>query len=128
MSACENILVNADQTLTKENASTAEATKLPYLMALMDLPTEYGEELTENGIVITVIADSTRERRQNIRMQIDSSIKGNTLEPNKYEKNVQENVHGVQIIYLMVHANKHNSIIMVNTMIMIQWLTLSNYV
>jgi hypothetical protein len=105
-----------------------EATKLPYLMALMDLPTEYGEELTENGIVITVIADSTRERRQNIRMEIVSSIKENTLELNKYEKKELVNVHGVLIIYLMDPANIHNSIILVNMLIVIHWLTLLNCV
>lgn len=129
MSVCENTKVNADQTLTRGNASTAELIKQESVLQLIIHRGKHGEELTENGIVITAIADSKPlQNNRNERMQIDSSIKENTLDLLKLSKNEQVDAHGVPTIFLMVHANLHNFITLVNTLMMIHWLTLLNYV
>lgn len=124
---CENILVNADQILTKESVFIVEVTKpeLPIIQSMV-IHIKHGKGSTENGTVITVIVNlKQHQSNRNERMQIDSNTKGNMLESNKKE---QVDVHGALIIFLMVHANIHNFIISVNILMMIQWLILSNYV
>lgn len=125
----KNIKVDADQTLTKENVLTAELIKPePLFIRQTDILTKYGNVLTENGIVIIAIVNFTPlQNNRNERMQIDSSIKENILEFNKYEKYEQVDAHGVLITYSMVHVDIHNFIMLANIMILIHWLTLLNY-
>jgi hypothetical protein len=131
MSGCKkNILVNVGQTLTNANVLIVVVTRLPLLFIHpTDIHIKHGNELMVNGIVITVTVNlKLLQNNRNKKMQIDSSIRENILEPNKYEKNEQVDVQGVPIIFLMVRVDIHNFIILANTMITIQWLTLSNYV
>ena len=127
---CENTLVNADQKLTNENVFIVEATK-PELLSirLTVIHIKYGGESTMNGIVITVIVNlQLLQNDKDKKMQIDLSIKENMLEPEKYWKNELVDVLNVLIIFLMVRADIHSFITLVNMTMTIQWLTLSNYV
>lgn len=98
-------------------------------MEVMDTHGKHGEELTENGTVTIVTVDSKQhQNNRNEKTLIDSSTRENMLGLQKSFRKEQEDVHGVQIIFLMAHANVLNSIISVNMLILIHWLTLLNYV
>jgi len=107
-----------------------EAIKLePLSIHPINTLTKYGDGLKVNGIVITAIVNlQLLQNDKNKKMLIDLNIKENMLELKKSYVKEQVSVHGVQIIYLMVHVNIHNFITLVNTLMMILWLILLNYV